>query len=184
MAPKPLARPRSRTEARRVDDYQRAIDAVRRIVRGLRVAAAETQSDAGVSGAQLFVLTQLRDKPAHSLSELGERTMTDRSSVATVVERLTERGFVTTQAAAEDRRRTVIQITAAGRALLRRAPQPPAARLVEGLSVFSKRDLAGLAAALERLVAGMGLAEEPAVMLFSDEDGARSTASGAKLRGT
>ncbi|HTR79965.1 MAG TPA: MarR family transcriptional regulator [Gemmatimonadaceae bacterium] len=184
MTSKRPARPRRPTSGDAGDPQQRAVDAFRRIVRGLRVAAAETQADAGISAAQLFVLSQLQAAPAQSLSDLGTRTMTDRSSVATVVERLVERRLARSKPSAEDRRRTVIEITAAGRAVLRRAPRPPAARLVDGLASLGKRDLATLAHALEQLVVGMGLTAEPAVMLFADDDGAHGRHRSARRRPT
>src|SRR4051812_30099256 len=71
-----------------------SVDAIRRILRALRLAARQTQMVAGLSAAQLFVLRALEDGEQASLSELATRTMTDRSSVASVVDRLLEAGLV------------------------------------------------------------------------------------------
>lgn len=164
----PNARAAARTRRARVDRVASAMDSLRRIVRALRVSAQRTQQAAGVSAAQLFVLRQLAERPAESLSELGERTMTDRSSVADVVERLAERGLVRRSTSTADRRRIAIEITAAGRRALAGAPEPPTALLMQGLERLDERALASLADGLERLVQSMGLASEPAPMLFED----------------
>lgn len=160
-----------KTEAgeRRARDTAAAVDAVRRIFRALRNAAQQTQTQAGISAAQLFVLSALAEGPAPSLTELGERTHTDRSSVADVVERLADAGLVERSRSGEDRRRLEVRITPAGRALLRAAPRPPTALLIAGLEAMDDDALAGLAGGLATLTREMGLEAAPAPMLFEDE---------------
>src|SRR3954462_12187762 len=62
-----------------------AVDAVRRLIRGLRLAEQRTRITSGLSAAQLFVLGELRDADGVSLTELAGRTLTDRTSVSAVV---------------------------------------------------------------------------------------------------
>ena len=163
-----------RSTSSRAAETARAVDSVRRIVRGLRLAEQQTRADAGLSAAQLFVLGQLVESAAASLSELAERTMTDRSSVAAVVERLEEAGLVASERSSEDRRRVLVRITAQGRRRLDAAPEAPTARLLAGLAGLSRAELTSLGTTLERLVEEMGLAGEPAGMLFEDRAGARA----------
>jgi len=146
-----------------------AVDAVRRIFRALRVAAQQTQREAGISAAQLFVLSSLSSGAARSLTELGERTHTDRSSVADMVERLTAAGLVERFRSEHDRRRLEVRITPAGRALLAQAPAPPTALLIAGLGAMDDAALASLAQGLGRLTRAMGLDGAPAPMLFEDD---------------
>lgn len=148
-----------------------AVDAVRRIFRALRNAAQQTQTQSGISAAQLFVLSSLADGAASSLTELGERTHTDRSSVADVVERLADAGLVERCRSERDRRRTEVRITPAGRSLLHAAPRPPTALLIAGLEAMEEEALGALAAGLLRLTREMGLESAPAPMLFEDEAG-------------
>src|SRR4051812_28347500 len=145
-----------------------AVDAVRRIFRALRNAAQQTQTQSGISAAQLFVLSSLADGAASSLTELGERTHTDRSSVGDVVERLAAAGLVERCRSERDRRRTEVKITPAGRSLLRSAPRPPTALLIAGLDALADGELGALAAGLLRLTREMGLEAAPAPMLFED----------------
>lgn len=152
-----------------------AVDAVRRIFRALRSAAQQTQQTAGISAAQLFVLSSLSGGAAPSLSELGERTHTDRTSVADVVERLAVAGLVARVRSDRDRRRTEVRITPAGRALLRRAPAAPTALLIAGLDAMDDAELESLAAGLLTLAQKMGLETAPAPMLFEDETVRRPT---------
>jgi DNA-binding MarR family transcriptional regulator len=145
-----------------------SVDSLRRILRALRIAARETLATAGVSAAQLFVLNALVDGEAASLSDLAERTMTDRTSVTAVVDRLVQGGLVTKGTSQEDRRRASIRITPKGRTVLRGAPRPPTALLVEALERVAPADLKRLERGLHALTQTMAIDGEPAEMLFED----------------
>jgi DNA-binding MarR family transcriptional regulator len=170
---RPLRRPR-RTDKPSV---VASVDAIRRILRALRLAARQTQMVAGLSAAQLFVLRALEDGEQASLSELAMRTMTDRSSVASVVDRLLEAGLVVRGTARADRRRAAIVLTASGRAVLGRAPDPPTELLVKALRTLPDRQAQPLAEGLTALVEAMGMADGPAGMLFDDDQSARPSSS-------
>ena len=155
------------------DDTARAMNAVRSIVRALRLNTRSIEGKLGISLAQLFVLQQLVDKPAESLNELAERTATHQSSVSVVVRRLVDRGFVTRVASTSDRRRVHIALTAAGESLLRGAPPTVQSDLMHGMSRMRPDQRATLAELLELwvLASGIDLAAPP--MMFEDEPGAR-----------
>lgn len=147
------------------------LNGFRRILRSLRIASGEAQATVGLSAAQLFVLGHLSGTDVLSINELAERTLTDRSSVAAVVERLVERGLVARSRAADDRRRAAIHITTAGRKLLAAAPAAPTARLIAGLDALDDAELVEFAKLMSRLVDAMGLETAPATMLFEHEAG-------------
>lgn len=150
------------------DDLASSARSFRRILRALRLAAQETQRSTGISAAQLFVLSALADGAPASLVELAERTMTDRSSVSVVVDRLVASGYATRHMSADDRRRAAVRITASGRAAIARAPRSPMAVLVGGLKALPTSRRRALARELEALIAAMGLSDEPAAMLFEE----------------
>jgi DNA-binding MarR family transcriptional regulator len=127
-------------------DHRRAqsaalLDALRAVSRELRMSGREAEQRLGIHPAQLHALQQLAERPCRSLAELAERTHTDPSSVSVVVQRLVERGLVERTAASDDRRRTELHVSAAGRALLRRAPESVAHRLETAVASFGAREL-------------------------------------------
>src|SRR5437763_1011424 len=63
-------------------DVRSIMDAIRRIVRVLRVSSRACEKQVGLSGAQLFVLHKLEEAPALSLNQLADRTRTHQSSVS------------------------------------------------------------------------------------------------------
>jgi len=155
------------------DDTSRAMNAIRSVVRALRVNTRSIEGKLGISLAQLFVLQQLSEKPADSLNELAERTATHQSSVSVVVRRLVDRGLVTRVAATSDRRRVQIALTPAGEAVLRGAPPTIQSDLMHGMARMNPEQRATLAELLEvwLLASGIDLAAPP--MIFEDEPVAR-----------
>ena len=154
----------------RAGDVRAALDALRRIVQGIRLSAAHAERVTGLTGAQLFVLQQLAEGPAQSLNELALRTRTHQSSVSTVVARLVGRGLVSRRRAPADGRRLVLDLTPSGRALLTGAPETAQSRLIAGLERVPRSALPTLTGHLEQLVAALGMDAEPAPLFFESPE--------------
>src|SRR3954469_12090924 len=99
-------------------EARRVLNALRHIVRSLRISSRNAEQRVGLSGAQLFVLQCLSRQSPCSVNELSARTATDQSSVSVVVSRLVASGHVKRSASKVDRRSVELSLTAAGAALL------------------------------------------------------------------
>ena len=143
---------------------------IRRLVRVLRLTAQQTQLASGISAAQLFVLQQLGSDAHLSLNELATRTLTDRSSVADVVDRLVTQGLVVRAVDPADRRRALVRITPSGRRMLARVPDAPTTALIVALKKLTAAERRALARSLDRVDPALGAADEPATMLFADDE--------------
>jgi DNA-binding MarR family transcriptional regulator len=152
-----------------MSDSQRILDSIRRLVRMLRVSDRQAQAELGVSGAQLFVLTELGKTPAMSLNDLAARTLTDQSSVSVVVTRLVEAGLVTRERDERDARRLVLHLTRSGRALLQHAPAVAQERLLAVFDRLPDAERKRFADTFEEIVDDAGADDGPAPMLFEDD---------------
>ena len=157
-------------------ETQVILDCIRRLVRFLRINDRASQSQFGLSAAQLFVLHELGKTPSISLSELAQRTFTDQSSVSVVVTRLVSSGCITRDRDPADGRRLVLNLTRAGSATLQRAataPQPLMLGAIERLGATDRKRFAELFA---RLIEELGESGAPAPMIEFDEgDGVKSS---------
>jgi DNA-binding MarR family transcriptional regulator len=154
---------------RRVHPYlSGTLDAIRRIIRVLRLSSRSAEREFGIGSAQLFVLQQLATAPARSVNELAERTYTHQSSVSIVVRRLVEQGLVARRRATDDRRRRELKLTEAGRRLVARAPVPSQVHLINALRTLPLSQLRTLERLLGRVVYTMGASDEPPAMLFTE----------------
>jgi DNA-binding MarR family transcriptional regulator len=153
-----------------VQTIARSMNAVRSIVRALRINTRAIELKMGISLAQLFVLQQLSERPADSLNELADRTATHQSSVSVVVRRLVDRGYVLRTVAEADKRRVQISVTPAGRALLADAPLTIQTRMMTSLREMGSTEQSTLADLLERWLhlAHIDLAVPP---MLGEEDG-------------
>lgn len=160
MDPPPSARDR---------DVRASLDALRRVVRALRLASGQVERALGISMAQLFVLEQLADGRPHTISELAAKTLTDPSSVSVVVQRLAARRLVSRRPDPADARRAQLRLTRSGRALLDRAPEPLQDKLVAALSALSDRQVAEFSGVLAGIAAALG--EDEPSLFFEKETG-------------
>src|SRR4051812_7831568 len=151
-------------------EIARSMNAVRSIVRALRINTRAIEAKMGMSLAQLFVLQQLAERPAESLNELAERTATHQSSVSVVVRRLVDRGLVSRTASPVDKRRIEINVTADGRALLVGAPSTIQSQLMAGLNSMPVDAQTQLADLLEGWLHGANIDFAAPPMLGETED--------------
>jgi len=151
---------------KRQSDVSRAINAVRRMVRGLRSAAEAIERELSVSAAQLFVLMALGDAPDQSVKDLAAVTMTTHSTVSQVVSQLIAKGLVTRTSDASDRRRAVLRLTRHGANLVKRSPRVIQADLIKGFSTLRPAERRGLANGLEKWLDASGMARVQPRMLF------------------
>lgn len=170
MTPRSAQAPRTRAGSAGTtttrSEMEEVFNAIRALVHTLHGASRTTERKLGVTSAQLFVLTQLRNDPSLSINELAERTMTHQSTVSVVVRRLVSRKLVHKVRAAEDGRRVELSLTPRGTALLRRAPEPVQVRLAQAIETLSPADRRALARALGRLVGAIGTVTAHVPMLF------------------
>jgi DNA-binding MarR family transcriptional regulator len=147
-------------------DVADVFNGLRRLVHALHAASRVTERRLGVTGAQLFVLAQLRATPSLSINALAERTMTHQSTVSVVVRRLVRRKLVKKVRADDDARRVELTLTPAGVALLRRAPEAIQLRLARAIGELGGADRRALARGLTRLVTVLGVEKAPAALFF------------------
>jgi len=147
-------------------DAAAVMDALRRVVRALRVFTHASEREFGLSAAQLFVLRQLAATPGQSLGELADGTRTSPSSVSEVATALVRRGLVSRAASAADRRRAEFELTAEGREVLARAPVTVQERLLAGFERMPPERRRALREGFEAWIDASGLGDVPATMFF------------------
>jgi DNA-binding MarR family transcriptional regulator len=152
-----------------INETQSVLDSIRRIVRALRVASRETERNLGLSSAQLYVLQKLASEHGVSVNELAALTLTHQSSVSVVVGKLVEAGLVERKKSPRDARRVEISLTAKGRSLVRRAPEPVQKRLITAIQGLPPGPRATLASGLAQIVQAAGLSAGPAPLFFEEK---------------
>lgn len=133
------------------------MDAVRALVRAMRVESRAIERQMGISLAQLWVLRQLDEGPAGSLTDLAVAAGTHQSSMSVVVSRLVDRDLVRRITVTDDRRRIRLEITEAGRSLVQTAPVTLDIRLMSGARQLAPERRATLASSMRRWLIDAGI---------------------------
>jgi DNA-binding MarR family transcriptional regulator len=119
---------------------------------GLAELTAAALEPYRLTGRELAVLTVLAgDEPA-SQQQAAQRLGVDRTTMVALVDALESKGLVSRHADAADRRRNVVELTAAGRDTLHRAGEAAAEAERRFLTPLSTPDARRLKAALLALI--------------------------------
>ncbi len=139
---------------------------LRSLVGGMGQSARAIEERTGVTNAQLFLLQHLASGEGSSVRDLAAHAHTGQSAVSAIVGRLVARRLVRRARSPVDRRSVVLTLTESGRALVRRAPEPPTTRLLRALADLDARELSALVRGLAGLSRSMRLPEQASAMLF------------------
>jgi DNA-binding MarR family transcriptional regulator len=108
----------------------------------------------GLTYPQYLVLLVLWESDAVSVSELGTRLFLDSGTLTPLLKRMEGAGWLTRLRAVDDERRVIVSLTAAGRALRRKAEHVP--NEVACASGCELDELADLTRRLQALRANVG----------------------------
>ena len=148
------------------DSAARAMNSLRRVVRCLHEAGAETARAVGVTSAQLFVLREVAKAEPLTVSGLAHATATSQGSVSEVVTRLVARKLIERRRSVIDRRRAEIRLAPAGRELLSRATETVQEQLIAGFRRLPSHTQCGLAEYLDNWLVAAGLSDVAPSMFF------------------
>lgn len=123
-------------QAPRVDLYASPEYLIRRAHQIATAVFTETCADLDLTPAQYSALFALRERTGVGQNELGRLISLDRATTSMVVKTLRDRGLITASADAQDRRKTLLDLTDDGRLLLARAERCTVQSSQELLSVF------------------------------------------------
>ncbi len=110
------------------------------------------EEQCGINGAQLWVLWEVDHAPGLRVSELAAVMAMHQSTISNLIEKLARAKLLRRSRAGDDQRVVTLYLTAAGRALLKRAPQPSRGRLHEALFNLPQHSLAALDSLLGRVL--------------------------------
>ncbi len=105
----------------------------------------------GMTSAQFDVLATLGNTTGMTFKELGEKTLLTKGSLTGIVDRMEEKGWVRRVVSPEDRRSTLVRLTAKGQRLFERAFPAHLAHLSMAFSRIDDRDRIELERLLKKL---------------------------------
>jgi DNA-binding MarR family transcriptional regulator len=149
--------PLGRRAAREEDAATRIVETLHRIFQHVERFSRASLRRFGVAGSQIWALRTLQESGDLTVGELARRMFLHISTVSGIIDRLEKAKLIHRKRSRPDRRVVRLTLTDAGRAVLRRAPEPPRRRVSLGLQRLGKKDLQRLSWAVGKLADLMGL---------------------------
>lgn len=144
--------------------------ALRRILRATEVHAKEVAQAAGVTPVQLRVVQIVAETSSSTGSEIARRMHVSQATITALLDKLERAGLVIRVRDDVDRRRTLIRLTDAGRAVLARVPDALQQRFVTAFNALEGWEQAMMVANLERVAAMLDAAEiDASAVLYPGE---------------
>jgi DNA-binding MarR family transcriptional regulator len=102
------------------------------------------ESHCGVSGAQLWALSELSSAPGLSVSQLARKMSIHLSTSSNLLDKLEAQGFVRRERGTDDQRIVRIFLTASGQRMLKKAPRPVEGVIPDALAKMPAQALRSL----------------------------------------
>jgi DNA-binding MarR family transcriptional regulator len=145
------------------------MQSLRRIFKAIQDYSHEVSEKFGITGPQLWALKTISQNESLSLSDLSGRMYLHPSTITGVIDRLERKGYVTRSRDKVDRSVIYVQLTAEGRRLSKRAPNPAQGKMIYGLKKLQKGELNLIYNSVEKLVKIMEV-ENVKVTFFFDRE--------------
>jgi len=110
------------------------------------------ERQSGITGAQLWALQELFEKPGLRVGELGNLMALHQSTASNMIDKLESAALVRKERTVADQRVVRLYITDTGVELLERAPSPARGVLPEALRLLPAEDLVQLQGDLDTLL--------------------------------
>jgi DNA-binding MarR family transcriptional regulator len=145
--------PSSRTERGTLE--LRILQSFRTVVGSARNYDAEVRSRTGISGSQLWALSEISREGGMSVNAVAERLALHQTTASNLVNTLSERRLIRRVRDQADQRVVRLYATADGMRLLLRAPGPYAGLLIDALRKLEPTELSKLLRGLGALLGAM-----------------------------
>jgi DNA-binding MarR family transcriptional regulator len=133
----------------------RTLQDLRTVVGSARGYDAEVRRATGISGSQLWALSEISAAAGMSVNALAERLALHQTTASNLVNALVERRLIRRARDDADQRVVRLHASAEGMRVLLRAPRPYSGLLVDALRQLEPGDLARLSRSLAALLGAM-----------------------------
>jgi DNA-binding MarR family transcriptional regulator len=121
-----------------------ALKKFRVILAAVRQHMSAVEQACGVSGAQVWVLAVLSERPGLRVSQVAEALSVHQSTISNLLDKMEQANLVRRERSRKDQRVVEVYLTETGNAVLEKAPRPFTGVLLNALEALPKNVLARL----------------------------------------
>jgi DNA-binding MarR family transcriptional regulator len=131
--------------------YDRALVALRRIMRATDLQAKKLARETGLTLPQFMILQTLKDNSDATIGSIAQAINLTQATVTTIIDRMQARGLVTRHRNTADLRKVNVRMTEIGRELVLRGPATLQDRFGERFSALPEWERHAMVAILQRV---------------------------------
>ena len=154
--------PRKKKAADEAQPPTRVLRRFRLVFNAIKAHFRSVERKAGISGAQVWALSVVRDQPGIGVGELARAMDVHQSTASNLLRALIDAELVVSDRGAADRRSVQLSITPKGVRILKKAPGPFTGLLPDALQRLDAATLARLERDLGKLIDELGIDESGA----------------------
>ncbi len=144
------------------------MQSLRRVIKAIHDYSSDVSDNFGITAPQLWALKTISQHGNPSQGELSEKMYLHPSTITGVVNRLEKKGYVERDRNQKDRRVVKVRLTAKGKTLAKKTPNPIQGKMIYGLTNLKKRDLNSIYRSIQKLVTIMEV-QNVKVTFFFDQ---------------
>jgi len=150
--------------ARRLDrreSLSQSVEMLHRIFQAIDLFSRKVLREFGVTGPQIWALRTIGASGVVRMGDLAQHMHLHISTVTGIIDRLQSAKLVTRERSGADGRVMELRLTARGRSILERAPEPPRSKAARGLQKLPPRKLWQVWTALQLIAGAMEVEVRP-----------------------
>lgn len=145
------------------------INNLRRVFQVVNEQSKKAEHETGLTGPQLWAIKIIAQEAPIMVSDIARRMFLHPTTVVGILDRLEKQGLAVRIRSTEDRRVVKVELTAQGRALVKKAPEVAQGLLVAGLEKLNAKNLVNIAQGLDQMVGILGAQNIPPQLILSPE---------------
>ncbi len=145
------------------------IDNLRRVFQVVNEQSKRAEKKTGITGPQLWAIKTISQEAPITVSDIARRMYLHPATVVGILDRLEKQRLVERIRSTEDRRVVKVELTAQGRALVRKSPEVSQGLLVTGLEKLGTDKLKNISQALAQMADILGAENIPPRLILSPE---------------
>ncbi len=151
------------------DTIAEIIDNLRRVFQVVNEQSKKAEKETGLTGPQLWAIKTISQGAPIMVSEIARRMYLHPATVVGILDRLENQGLAVRIRSTEDRRVVRVELTAQGKALVKKSPEVAQGLLVAGLEKLGSAKLKNIAGALDQMAQILGAQNIPPRLILSPE---------------
>ncbi|WP_372880388.1 MarR family winged helix-turn-helix transcriptional regulator [Psychromonas sp.] len=138
-----------------MEKHEEVLLSIRQIIRAIDLHSKKLSKEVGLTGPQLILMRAIEELGEVTIRALSKHTNMSQATATTILDRLERNGYVQRIRSVEDKRKVHPHLTAAGYAVLDKAPQPLQDNFIDQFRELKDWEQSLLLSSVQRLSAMM-----------------------------